>query len=350
VRAKIDSQVRSLSVLGRVQSLVLNRSLVDKVRERLPMMGCDLRAIRDAIVEPDFLYVRKWSIDRQTLEFFHGVKAAYPRCSILLEVPTYPYDSEMIARPKDIPLLAKDRRYRQELSKYVDRVVTFCDQREIFGIPTIVATNGIDVDSVRVKHQEPKELGRIDLIAVATMIRQHGYDRVLRGMADYYGSAQRYRVKLHLVGDGPELRRYRAITRRNGLGDHVVFHGSQSGEALDHLYDYCDMGLVAFGMHRVGVDRVSALKSREYLARGIPMVGGCPIDIFEGIDFPYYLEFPNDDSKVPIPEVVRFYEETAQVAADTVTTAMRQHAYASCDMPIAMAPVIEYLGREVVRR
>lgn len=351
VQAKIDSQIGSLSILGNVERLPLNRTLLDKITERLPLMGCDLRAIRDAVIAPDFLYIRKWATDKQTIEFLRSVKVAYPDCVVLMEVPTYPYDSEWTARMKDLPLLVKDRRYRANLSQYVDRIVTFYEHGIIFGIPAIMVTNGIDVASVREKRQAEKSPGQVDLIAVATMIRHHGYDRVLAGMADYYKGSPAHRVRLHLVGDGPEVGRYRRITHTSRLEDNVVFHGPQVGEALDALYDYCDIGLVSFGMHRIGIQKVSALKSREYLARGLPMVGGCPESLFEGTDFPYYLEFPNDNSAIPIGEIVQFYQDKlTEAPAEGVTRIMRDYAYEKCDMRVAMAPVIEYLRRSVARK
>lgn len=350
VQAKINSQVNVLSVLGEVACLPVNRTTLDKITERLPLCGCDLRAIRDAVIAPDFLYIRKWVTDREFIEFLSSVKAEHPDCVVLLEVPTYPYDAEMIARPKDWPLLVKDRRYRDELDQYVDRIVTYCGQTAIFGIPTIMVTNGIDVDSVRGRWRAEKDPGTIDLIAVATMIRQHGYDRVLAGMAAYYKEAPARRVRLHLVGDGPEIGRYRRITSTRRLQDQVVFHGPQVGEALDALYDYCDIGLAAFGMHRIGIQKASALKSREYLARGLPIVGGCPDTLFEGEGFPYHLEFPNDDSSIPIAEIVQFYEDRlTAVPVEEVTRIMRDYAYRKCDMRVAMAPVIEYLRGSAAR-
>lgn len=351
VQAKIDSQIRSLSVLGTVERLSVDRTLIDKITERFPMMGCDLRAIRDSVIAPDFLYMRKWATDKQTIEFLCSVKTAHPECVVLIEIPTFPYDSEWTARIKDLPLLMKDRRYRANLSRYVDRIVTFDESDEIFGIPTIMVTNGIDVDSTKVKRGAEKGSDEIDLIAVATMIRQHGYDRVLAGMIDYYHGSHTHRVRLHLVGDGPEVSRYRRVARKGRLDDRVVFHGLQVGEALDALYDYCDIGLVAFGMHRIGIQKGNTLKSREYLARGLPMVGGCPDILFEGTAFPYYLELPNDDSAIPIGRIVQFYEDTfIQSPAERVARIMREYAYEKCDMRVAMAPVIEYLSRSVVTR
>lgn len=351
VQAKLDAQVRTLSALGEVSRLSIERSAADKIRERLPLMGCDLRSVRERIVDPGFLYIRKWVVDRPTLGFLHDVKEAYPECVIVLEIPTYPYDAEMASRPKDLPFLLKDRHYRTRLRRYVDRIVTFYGQSEIFGIPTIKATNGIDVSTVRRRQHDAKKRDQLDLIAVATMTLQHGYDRVLQGMADYYRGDPSRRVILHLVGEGQELARYRAVTRRNDLEPYVVFHGLQTGATLDALYDHCDIGLIAFGMYRIGARSVSALKSREYLARGIPMIGGCPEDIFVDADFPYYLEFPNDDTAIPITEVLRFFDRTvASAPGDEVTEQMRQFALSHCDMSVAMAPVLEYLACNVLGR
>lgn len=348
VHAKIQAQVKALSALGDVRCLPVEMSTAARILNRLPLMGCNLGEVWAQIAEPDFLYIRKWVTDKQTLEFLHRVRTRFPRCLILLEVPTYPYDLEMSSRLKDIPILVKDRRNRRELHKYVDRIVTFYGQSEIFGVPTIMATNGVDVSRIPERVPHSKQAGQIDLIAVATMLPQHGYDRVISGLAEYYRSAPRSRVMLHLVGAGPELRRYRRLCRSEHLDNYVVFHGPQTGRRLDALYDHCDIGLVAFGMHRVGLDRVSALKCGEYLARGLPMAGGCPIDIFENVNFPYYVQFRNDDSPVSILDIVRFHETSRKSSSDfAVARYLRQYAYATLDMPVAMAPVIDYLRRSI---
>ncbi|MCE5192178.1 MAG: glycosyltransferase [Actinomycetia bacterium] len=350
VRRKIDSQVSALSRIADVKAIPVQRTVLGKILERTPFASCRLDAVNAEIDCPDFLYIRKWAVDRSLLSFLRSMKNTYPYCLIIIEIPAYPYDREYLHRIKDLPILAKDRWNRRRLEGCVDRIATYSDDDRIFGVETIQVVNGIDVDSVRPKTQAKKEAGRIDLIAVATMLKHHGYDRVLQGLGDYYRSGPDERVVLHLVGDGPELRNYRALAESNNIDEHVEFHGRLEGESLDALYDYCDIGLVTFGAYRNGVKRGSFLKSREYLARGIPMVAGCPIDIFENTSFPYCHQVPNNDTPVPIAEVVTFYKETVLAApSQRVVESMRQYASRTCDMRRAMDPVVSFLTGDAYR-
>lgn len=71
---------------------------------------------------------------------------------IALEIPTYPYDAEFAQSPAVRKLkLRIDRMFRCRMARYVDRIVTFSDDTEIFGRPTIRISNGIDFGSIPLK-------------------------------------------------------------------------------------------------------------------------------------------------------------------------------------------------------
>lgn len=71
---------------------------------------------------------------------------------IALEIPTYPYDAEFAQSPAVRKLkLRIDRMFRCRMARYIDRIVTFSDDTEIFGRPTIRISNGIDFRSIPLK-------------------------------------------------------------------------------------------------------------------------------------------------------------------------------------------------------
>ena len=73
---------------------------------------------------------------------------------IALEIPTYPYDAEFAQSPFVRRLkLRIDRTFRRRMARWVDRIVTFSDDPEIFGRPTIRISNGIDFRSIPLKTQ-----------------------------------------------------------------------------------------------------------------------------------------------------------------------------------------------------
>ena len=80
------------------------------------------------------------------------------------------------------------------------------------------------------------------------------------------------------------------------------------GEPLNALYEKCALGVDSLARHRSGIDVLSSLKSREYGAKGIPIINSCKIDIIDD-DFPYMLQVPADESPIDMEAVGRFYHE-----------------------------------------
>ena len=77
----------------------------------------------------------------------------------------------------------------------------------------------------------------------------------------------------------------------------LVLHGWCQPEVYLRLMAQADVGLGALAMHRVGINEASALKVREYLGLGLPVVSGCADpDLPKGT--PWVLELPNTPNNV----------------------------------------------------
>ena len=61
-----------------------------------------------------------------------------------MEIPTFPYDYE-IESYSLWPLLVKDKIVRHFLHNYVDRIVTYSNDKVIWGIDTIQISNGVQI-------------------------------------------------------------------------------------------------------------------------------------------------------------------------------------------------------------
>lgn len=350
VSKKIDMQIEEFGKHFDVRELEVRaaeRSLAERVIGLFPTMSIR-REYEQAFTEldqPDFLYVRRTVADRAYLRFWKKIRERYPDCKIIIELFTYPYDKDDFGKWNAWPFYLKERLYRPKLKKYVDRLVTYTEHREIFGIPTIHSANGINVDSIKQVEGAYRE-GEINLIGVAFMQRHHGYERIIEGLKEYYGGeTPDWRVNLRLVGDGPEKARYQELVERYRLEEYVKFYPTLTGEKLDELYNESDIALVSFGMYKLGFyGRLCALKSRECLAKGMPLITGCMIDVIPE-DYPYAGVFPNDDSTVDIEEVVAFYKrvkdrkDSKKELADTI----RQFAAEHVSMEAVMRPVVEYI-------
>ena len=226
---------------------------------------------------------------------------------VVMEIPTYPYDSEYEAQGMSNQIF-QDKLFRNNLAKQLDAIVTFSDYEQIFGQRTIRISNGIDFDSVKMKTTINDTSKELNLIGVAEIHRWHGFDRLIRGLADYYSKPKNYIVRFHVVGYffSAEIEtEFKKIVIDNHMEDYVILYGKKHGEELDDLFDKCDFGIGSLGRHRVGIDKIKTLKNREYAARGIPFVYSETDSDFD--QKPYVLKVPADETPIDINSIINFY-------------------------------------------
>ena len=172
----------------------------------------------------DACYIR---YDFSDASFIKMLRCFRPLCKkIILELPTYPYELE-----NSIGILNKiemqlDFYYRNRLHKYIDFIVTFYEgYKELFGIPVEVIPNGFDFSTMNLVHSELPE-NAIHIIAVSSMREWHGYERIIRGLQNYYTMDDKENFVLHLVGNGRECGKYKELVERYNLQDHVIMEGA----------------------------------------------------------------------------------------------------------------------------
>ena len=197
-----------------------------------------LRMIREQSEEDEiaFFYIRSRAADRRFVCFLKNLRNTYNNAKIILEIPTYPYAKEFLKNSTMWPWYFKDAVYNRYLKKYVDRIVTFSNDSEIFGIKTIKSMNGMDVSSFSLAKAN-LENNTISIIGVAMMQPYHGFERIIKGLGTYYKNGGDRNVKINFVGYGPELDAYKNLTEEYNLTDRVIFKGKLSGEGLDRSYD-----------------------------------------------------------------------------------------------------------------
>ena len=322
---------------------------IEKIIRRLPWVSAnrDYDGLIEEFDDPAFVYIRRVTADKKFVAFLRKIKKKYPSCKIIEEIYSYPYEADEYQRFIDKPSLWKDRHYRKQLKLYVDRFVTYSDDKEIFGVKTINQMNGINVNSIpRIKRKDEKK-DTLDLIFVGYMQKHHGLERIIQGLRDYYNDNKQKRIVIvHLVGEGPEIALYKELTGKYNLSSKVIFHGKKYGEELDAVYDMCDVGISSLGFYKINIQVSSALKSREYLAKGMPMINGNPTDVFEKYDCDFYKEFPNNDSPIDIDSVVAWYYALLEKYenAEKLSIAIRQYALEHIDNSVTIKPVRDFIG------
>lgn len=276
---------------------------ISKIRKRTEFVSIAKYAERNGI---EFVYIRSnHNANPFTINMVKRMKQAGMK--VVVEIPTYPYDSEYQAQGITRQIF-QDRIFRNSFAKHLDAIVTFSDYTEIFGQKTIRISNGIDFDSVKIKSASNDTSKELNLIGVAEIHKWHGFDRLIKGMANYYSTPQKYIVRFHIVGyffssEGEE--EFKKIIAENGMEEYVILYGKKHGEELDEIFDKCDFGIGSLGRHRVGIQRIKTLKNREYAARGIPFIYSETDSDFDSK--PYVLKAPADETPIKIHEIVSFH-------------------------------------------
>lgn len=243
------------------------------------------------------------------VHLFDKLKKAGIKC--VTEIPTYPYDTEFKGYPLKykIPLYI-DKAFRNALAAKMEAIVTFSNEKTIFGKRTICISNGIDLDSIPLhNHRKQKD---IHLIAVAEIHYWHGFDRLVAGMGEYYKqNPDGRKVYFHVVGweddRGTTSNGYLTIeqtSKKYGIENFVVNHGKLFGEQLDEVFNQCTFAIGSLGRHRSGITEIKTLKNREYAARGISFIYSENDSDFE--DKPYIIKAPADESPINIQEIIDY--------------------------------------------
>lgn len=298
----------------------------------------------------DVFYVRFLAGDRHFVQFLKQLRKNNSHAKILLELPDYPttwyMTTSLLYTLLYFPIIIKDWNAGRKYKRYIDRIVIPQKIENAFHIPVLSIENGINVSDVR--GREPEKTDVIRIIAVAGMCNFHGYDRLIEGMKDYYLQGGQRKIELHMVGGkaepGNELSRYQDLCKKYHLEQKVFFYGEKKGEELDRIYDKCNLAVGSLGMYRIGYQMASSLKIREYLAKGLPVITGSKVDVFEKKDFPYYLEFENNGTPIDFFKIIEFYDSIYDKKdTQVINKEIRDYAAHNCDMKNALKNVIDYI-------
>lgn len=303
---------------------------------------------RTDIIEQDldFIYLRRPSfIDRQFITYLYRLKKTNPHLRIIMELPTYPYDQEYKGLIERI-ILKIDQKNRKELYKVIDRlsVVGNRESKYIWNIPTLSISNGVDFDEMLPRKPIKNKEG-IHLICVAFFSFWHGYERLLYALKKYVQEGGNEKIYIHMVGEGPELTEYKKIVEESKLSDYVIFHGKKIGGDLNQIYDLADIGVCSLGGGRKGLSgkgSSSELKSKEYLAKGIPIISSGNLDILTDENFKYQLVF-NDSEEIDMNKIIKFNRNNQEIPTEKMIKEIRSFAKEKCSVEKGMESVLKYL-------
>ena len=243
------------------------------------------------------IYVRRFRATPLSIRFFNKLKKKGVK--IFIEIPTYPYDGEVKSIKSKLGLIV-DKIFRKEYKKYISKVVTYSEDEFIFGIKCINISNGIDKKDIIHDKNSFKSKHVYECISVSSMCHWHGIDRFLNGIK------KNHNIIFHIVG--PKNLYYNDlynIVKNKGLEDKVIFHGFLDHEQLKAIYKKCHIAIGSLGRHRSGIENLSSLKNREYIAKGLPIVYSENDRDFDNEGFVF--KVTADESYVEIDDLLAWY-------------------------------------------
>ncbi len=357
VEKKIKNQIKVFSQYYKMYKVIIEKedtNIIKSISWRMPG-GSWGGKYEETLEEIDtiigcggeiaFFYIRISPLDRRYIRFLEVLRIKYDEAIILLEIPTYPYAKEYLQSKTMWPWYFKEILNKWKLSKCVDRIITTSDCGDyIWSIKTIISKNGVDVESIS-PIQDTKVDNTLRLIAVAQFQPSHGYERVIRGLSEYYANGGKRHVELHMVGDGVECDIYKKLTNELGLNDSIFFYGVLEGNELENCYENKDIGLGEFGLYKRTINVSSSLKVREYLAKGLPVVCGVHNTSFDEGGEDYHYDFPNIPGQIDFNELLSWYDDLISLYGDksVLTASIRDFSKKTVDISVTMRPIIEYL-------
>jgi glycosyltransferase involved in cell wall biosynthesis len=253
----------------------------------------------------EVFYIRHLPAHPMFLKLLKKAKRQNPSIKIIIELPTWPYDGEIKGSTAQLVALV-DRTYRKKMANYTDYFVHFGPETEIWGVPTLRMTNGIEVEKKPLRQWKDQKDGVLRLLAVGNWTFTMGLERVFEGIKTYLKSGKK--AYLHVVGEGVTVSEMKQRVKELDIEEYVQFHPSCLGATYDRFFDEADVAIGKLFIPAKVINYTSSLRHRDYCARGIPFVlAGNDSDMDE--NWPFVLHFPRDTSPIDIDKIEVFYKQ-----------------------------------------
>lgn len=300
----------SLDISTQCEILVPDRTAISRTTALLR------RAIEEPLAGPGVVLLRShWSLP-PAVPYLNALR--HRGHAVVIDCPTPAAAGIKEIRGSDRGLVTRVVRLANEAmwtplawpaaSLVVEYAADGAPWRRLAASRRLALTNGVDVAS-RPLHTTWLHRPELTFVCAGALGAWHGLDRLLRGMA-----AAEDASRLLVVGEGPANSRLGRLAEALGVADRVEFHAPTSGAGFDELIGRADIGVASLAEHRRGGFALSPLKTRDYLARGMPVLfAGDDPDLRPTPAFAYRL--PADDSAVPVRKVGDWLTQLRQNAA-----------------------------------
>ncbi len=251
----------------------------------------------------------------------HSKKAGV---KVIMEIPTYPYYYETFNSESNVfkGLFQAFERKRGDryYIKNCDLIpVIKCNSKVKMKANMLEMYNCVNEDLPLVTRRDHDY---INIIGVGHIHHYHGYDRLIKSLAEYYKNGGKRDIRVHIIGNGDELTNLGRLTEETGMQDRVFFEGVKTGDELHAFYEECDVALGTLCLFKRGADIETAIKISEALYQGIPVIssGLVPMDF---VDDSLIFTVSNDESIIDIDKLVKFADSAKNADYDEIRECLR---------------------------
>ncbi len=132
-----------------------------------------------------------------------------------------------------------------------------------------------------------------------------GAERILHSMRNYSGTRK---ICLYLVGKFQ--RTVFELIQQFNLTSSVIHYNFLKGEELTAIAGKCHIGIGPMALYKKRLNQACALKTREYLARGMPvLLAYHEMDVSRNESFrEFVFQLENNDTLVDLQEIMNWYD------------------------------------------
>jgi len=225
------------------------------------------------------------------------------------------------------------------LTAMSDDVIAYEKRRLGFAGETYRFSNGINSKDFTMRTAPPlHNVFHVSIIA-SHFSPWHGLDRLLKSLAKYDGT---HKVHLHIIGQlsSADL----ALIENTQMSASVILeqHGKLFAMELDEVLLQTHMACDSLAMYRLNMHETSTLKSKEYIARGIPFIYSAFDKDMIGLEA-YLYDVKNSDALLDFDDIIRHYQA---LDLEKMQDAMRRCADEVLDWKIKVNELVKFLSFE----
>ncbi len=200
---------------------------------------------------------------------------------------------------------------------------------------SIISANGINVKNYQVREsiEFSYPLKVIFLKGTSTNASWNGLDRLINSIDKMEIPHEKIKLVIcgyKIEGEIPDKK-------------YIEHLGYKNKSDIDQLINNVHVGISTLALHKKQLMEASTLKTREYVARGLPFVYAYTDPDLKEDAKEFSLEFPNDDSLIDMEKVIEFAKKALEDKA--LPQKMRKYAEEHMDYEVKMKKLYQELQR-----